>query len=142
MRRTLDRSAGSSPGLRAGGRRRWRAGNRRPHRLGAVMDSRVDRSGRDPEDRSDLRAGKPDVMGEHERGSLLDRESQEGSLQLVPIDELAEPVVDRRFLDRGDIDLHRASSTAPDLVVAGADDETVEPGIEPVTVAQPAEVSP
>ena len=64
-----------------------------------------------------------------------------------PFDQVAigEPVVDvaaDRFVDRPDLDLDRPSATPPSLIEAGIHEESVEPGIEPVRITKPGQVSP
>jgi hypothetical protein len=43
---------------------------------------------------------------------------------------------------RAQLDFDQASSTAPSDLEAGVDGQSVEPGIDPIEIAQPRQVSP
>jgi hypothetical protein len=102
----------------------------------------VDGPGRDPEDRCDLGRGQADVVRQDQRRALLHGECEKGSFELVAIDELAELIDRRRVIDRQDRDLDRAPLAAPDVVLAGVDEEAMEPGVEPIGVAQTPKIAP
>jgi hypothetical protein len=77
-----------------------------------------------------------------ERGPLLDGQSKEGTLDLVSIDELPEAIFARRLVDLGDGDLDRPPSAPPDLVLAGSNEQPVEPGVESIAIPKAAKVAP
>jgi hypothetical protein len=95
----------------------------------------VDGPGRNPEDRCDLGSGETDVVRQDQRRALLHGEFEEGSFELVAIDELAKLVDRRRVIDRQHRDLDRPPLAAPNLVLAGVDEKAMEPGVEPIGVA-------
>ena len=102
----------------------------------------MDGPGRDPEDRCDLGGGQADVVRQDQRRALLHGEFEEGSFELVAIDELAKLVDRRRVIDWQDRDLDRPPLAAPNLVLAGVDEEAMEPGVEPLGISQTPEVTP
>jgi len=81
-------------------------------------------------------------VGQDERGSLLDRELQERPLELVTVDELSEAILERRLFEHVDDDLHRPSAPLPNLVLAGIDEQPMQPSVEAVAIAQTAKVTP
>src|SRR4051794_15639883 len=74
---------------------------------------------------------------------MLRVEPVEGPLDLVPVSN-APHVVDAGLglVDGIDLDLDGASPAPARLVEAAVDEETMEPGVEPVRVAKPGQVSP
>jgi hypothetical protein len=74
-------------------------------------------------------------MGQDECRPVLHGELQEGTFQLIAVDQLAQAILDGRLIDDEDRDLERSPSPAPDLVLTGVDEEPMEPGVEPITVA-------
>ena len=83
-----------------------------------------------------------EIVGQDECRPLLDRKLQEGALQLVPIDEPAEMVLDPRLVDGEHGDLVWPPPEAPHLVLAGVDEEPMQPGVEPLRIAQAAQLMP
>jgi hypothetical protein len=81
-------------------------------------------------------------VGQDQRRPLLDGELQEEPLELVTVDELAEPVLAGRLIDRQHRDLDGSPPALPDLVLAGIDEEAMEPSIELVAVAKTAKIAP
>ena len=82
-------------------------------------------------------------MVHHEDGPLLDGQAPEAALQLVAVGQVAWP---RRRVPpgRGAAGGPRPSAGARrrDFVVAGVDQQALEPGVEAVGVAQAADVAP
>jgi hypothetical protein len=73
---------------------------------------------------------------------VLDCQLQEGSLDLVAVDESGDLVAGRREVEVFDMDVQRLPARPPDLVAARIDEEAMEPGIEPVGVPKGAQVAP
>ena len=69
-------------------------------------------------------------------------EARECPLEHVAIGELAGQVGRGRHVDGCQLDLDDATSTSPHLVETGIDDQSVQPGVEPVRVAQAREIAP
>jgi hypothetical protein len=79
-------------------------------------------------------------MQDHD-GALLEGQSAEGTLQLVPVGHLASGVGRRRVeAQSAKVRLERPLPTA--LVVAGADDQTVQPRVEERWIPQRGKVAP
>jgi hypothetical protein len=90
----------------------------------------------------DLRAGKPQVVIEHEDRPLLAGQPSEGPLELVASGDARLGVFDDLFVIG---DQPQARLPAPDvahLCVARIDEQPVEPGFEPIVVAQPRQLPP
>ena len=102
----------------------------------------MDGPGRNPEDRSDLGRGQAHVMRQDQRRALPDGKLQEGTLELVTVDQLAERIVCASVLDLEAKDLDGPPGPPPRLVRAGADEEAMQPRVEPFGVAERAQVAP
>ncbi len=81
-------------------------------------------------------------MGEDEGGPLLNGQLQERPLDGVAVRDPCKVVTWRRRLQGELPDLGGAASGAPHLVVAGVDEQPVQPGVEPIPIAKGAEVAP
>jgi len=106
------------------------------------MKSGGDGPRRDPQDPSDLGCRKPDVVGQDEHGAVLDGELEKSSLQLVAVRELGEVVPRLLTLHRKVRQLDGTPASTADLVVAGVDEESVEPGVEGTGVAETPKLPP
>ena len=84
----------------------------------------------------------PGEVMEHEHGSLVGVEAPEASLQQVAVGDAARLVADDRRGDRREVDLDGATSPLAVDVEAGVDRQPIEPGPEPVRVAQAGQVPP
>jgi len=102
----------------------------------------MDGSGRDPEDRRDLRSRQADVMGEDEHRPVLDGKGKEGAFDLVLVDQRRDVVGRVRAIQREGWDDYGPPARPADLIATGPNEEAVEPGIEPLRFAQGAEVPP
>jgi hypothetical protein len=78
---------------------------------------------------------------EDDRDALIGLQAPEATLQLVAIGGCLAGVGLRR-LEPEDPDLGRAGSMAPALVGAGIDEQAVQPGVEPIGIAQAGQLSP
>ena len=89
------------------------------------------------------RHGHPDVVVEHEDGTLLRRQGG-GSRVRAGHDPATSPVevADRLRAQWRQLDLDRPATTPPGDVEAGVDGQSMEPGVEPVRVAQARKVAP
>ena len=115
---------------------------RRAHRAMGVVETRADRAHRDPEDLGDLGRVTALEVAEHEQGPLLGRQVAEAPLELVPIGDADEVVGRGRDVQRQDAEVRDPSTLALRLGEAGADDEAMEPRVEPVWIAEPGQVTP
>jgi hypothetical protein len=97
---------------------------------------------RNPEDRSDLGRRQADVVGQDQRRALRDGEFEERSFELVAIDQLAERIVCASVLDLEAKDLDGPPGPPPRLIRAGADEEAMQPRVEPFGIAERAQVAP
>lgn len=74
--------------------------------------------------------------------ALVRVQATEAALDLVPLDGPRELIGCARQLDAGEIDLADGPARAPQLVVARSHEESVQPGLPSVGVAQRREVTP
>ena len=81
-------------------------------------------------------------MGHHEHRPVLHGKLEEGPLDLVAIDETGDIVLGIRSIDRFDRHLKGTSPRPSYVIGAGMDEESMQPGIEPVAVTKTAEVAP
>ena len=101
-----------------------------------VVESRSGRPRGDLEDLGDLHEGQPEVVVQDEDRPLVDREPAEGALQLVAIGDGGAPI--RASMARRPAAPGRSpTSAAPaGLVVAGVDEDPVDPGLEALGLPQ------
>ena len=69
-------------------------------------------------------------MGQDEHRPVLDGKFEEGSLQFVAIGELGEVIAWLHPVDRERRQLDRAPARSPGVVIAGVDEQPVQPGVE------------
>ncbi len=81
-------------------------------------------------------------MVEDQHGSLLDGEAADPAVELVPIDDLQDVVRRIARLDREGADVRREATRLPSLLVAGARQGAVEPGLEPIGFTERLEIAP
>lgn len=81
-------------------------------------------------------------MGHHEHRPVLDGKLEERPLDLVTIGEAGDIVPRVRSIDRIDRDLEGTSPRPPDVIGAGMDEESMQPGVEPVAITKTAEIAP
>ena len=91
---------------------------------------------------SDLGHGQPEGVAEDEDGALLRRKSSEAALQLVAVVDRQELVGVGRSIRLEQDDIGRELPATSRLGVAGIDEDPMEPGVEPVEVAQGGELAP
>jgi hypothetical protein len=108
----------------------------------SVMKTGTGRPDRDPQGRCNLGQLEAVEVAQHEEGPLLDRETAEAALELIPVDDLTELVACARDLDRKDPEVEDAIALTFGIRKAGAHDQAMEPGIEPVRVAKAGKVTP
>jgi hypothetical protein len=91
---------------------------------------------------ADLVERQADIVVEHENGPLVHVQAAEAALQLVTVEQ-AEVGIGLGNLERGDVDLHRTPAPAlACLAMAGVDQQPVQPGVETIRIAEPADVPP
>ena len=78
---------------------------------------------------------------EDEHGSLFDAQASKAPLELIAIGDQSSGITMSHRFD-GELDLDRPSTAPPRGIEAGVVRESVEPGLEPVGVAQPRQVPP
>jgi hypothetical protein len=81
-------------------------------------------------------------MGHDEHRPVLDGESEEGPLDLVAIDDAGDVVLGIGSIDRIDRYLQGTPPGPADVVSAGMDEESMEPGVESIAVAETAKIAP
>ncbi len=113
-----------------------------PHLPGRVMEPRVDGARRNPEGARGLGCRHADVVDEDEHCAMLDAELQERPFELVTRGDRRGVVGRRDRVDNHVRHLRPAPPRRAPLVGAGPDEQSMQPGVEPVRVAQAAQVTP
>ena len=106
------------------------------------MQPRLGRAQRDAERGGDLRQGHPKEVMEHDDRAPAGLERPQAAIEEVAIDDARREVARRRDRGSGSARLRRAPPTAPHEVETGVDEQSMEPGVEPVGVAQRGQVPP
>jgi hypothetical protein len=107
------------------------------------MEPGLESADRDVEDSGRLGIRQPEVVVDHEHGTLLGGQPTKASLQLVPYGGQLLRVTWCPCVGHRHLDLHDAALPDPPcLPIAGVDQEPIEPGVEPVRVAHGADVQP
>ena len=70
------------------------------------------------------------------------RKASKGLVEQLAIGESAGDVVGHRRVDRHQFDLDDAALAAPDEIETGVDEQSMQPGIEPVGIAETRQVTP
>ena len=81
-------------------------------------------------------------MRQDEHRTVLDGELEEGTVDLVAIDDPGDIVARIGMIDPLDRDVEAPTTGATRLVSAGVDEEPMEPGIELRAIAKAAQVAP
>src|SRR5262245_55399995 len=79
---------------------------------------------------------------QNHQGPMRRVEARERSLDEVPVGQMARIVAVRRFVDREKGDLDGATPSPTSLVEAAVHEKTVQPGVEPLRITKPGQVSP
>ena len=79
---------------------------------------------------------------QHEDRPLFRRQPPETPLELVAIGDLARPVLDLRPVDRQEADVGAPIPPPAGFRVAGIHEEAIEPGVEPVRIAEAGQLAP
>ena len=117
------------------------AARARPERLDRVVEPGLGGPDRDFEGIGQLARSQAEVERENEDRSLSRRQATKSPLQLVAIGELVCAIELGRFAWQ-DGDLGPPPSTVAPDISAGTDYEPVEPGVEPLGVAQRRQIAP
>jgi hypothetical protein len=107
-----------------------------------VMETRASRTRRDAEDLGDLGRGVALVVVEHEQCPLFGREPPEPAFELVPVGDREQVIGRGRSVDRQHSQVRGSAPLARRLVDAFTDDDTVDPRVEPVRIAEASQVTP
>jgi hypothetical protein len=106
------------------------------------MESRSGRPGRDAEQFGDLDEGQADVVVEYEDGPLLHREPTVRTLELIAVRDRV-GIVGRRWpADGQDSDVRPPRLSPLRLVVAGMNEDSMDPRLEAIRVAKMREPLP
>lgn len=84
----------------------------------------------------------PQVVVEDDNRAAIRAEVPEGAIEEIAVDDVAAEVGDDRGVQRGQLDLSQPPLAAAGKIHAGVHEQPMEPGIEPVRVAQRWQVSP
>ena len=107
-----------------------------------VVESRSGRPRGDLEEFRDLHEGQPEVVMQHEDRPLFDREPAERPLQLVAVGEGGAAIRRRWPIHGQDADLRRPLPRPLRFVVAGVDEDAMDPGFEPLRLPKIRESAP
>src|SRR5690349_1988723 len=106
------------------------------------MQPRLRSAERDAERGGDLRQRHPKEVMEHDDRAPAWLERPQATIKEIAIDDGRREVGRHRDVDRGELDLDRAPLAAPHDVEAGIDEQSMEPGVEAVDIAQRRQVAP
>ncbi len=114
----------------------------RAHRPVGVVEPRASGAGGDVEHLADLVRIEAQVVVEHEDRPLLGRQPPEPALDLVAIGERGEVIRRRRSVDRQDPNGRDPGALAARLRIADVDEHSLEPGVEPLRIAEAGQLAP
>jgi hypothetical protein len=115
---------------------------RGPHGVACVVESRTDDPRWDAQLVRDGVQGIPLVVREQEDRALVGGQSPEPTLEFVPIGERQHVVRSSGLVDRENPEVGRSAPLARGMIDAFVDDEAMEPRVEPVRIAEPAQITP
>ena len=107
-----------------------------------VMKSGTDRPEGNAEGLGNLLERQIEVVVQHHDRTMVDGQSPESTLELIAVDDRAEPVRRRRLVSRQETEVGRPVTGSASLRVAGADEKPIRPGIKSCRVAELRQVSP
>ena len=107
-----------------------------------VMKSRAHRARRSAERVGDLREAVARVVVEHEDRPFVGRQPAEAALQLVTLTDPEQVVGCGWPIDRQHAKVGRSATLARRVSDADIGDDTVDPRVEPIRIAEPTQVSP
>jgi len=102
----------------------------------------LDRPDRDVERPRDLLEWHPQQVVERDDGTMCGVEVPERPIEQIVLCKVVREVSRRGCIGRDELDLDRSSTTVPGEIEAGVDGESVEPGVEPIRVAQARKIAP
>jgi hypothetical protein len=108
----------------------------------SVMKSRSNRARRNAEHVGDLRRGVSDEVVQHEDRALVRREPSEAALQLVAVGHAEQVVRSDRGVEGQNAEIGGATTFTRCLGDANVRQEAMDPGVEPVRIAEAREVTP
>ena len=106
------------------------------------MQPRLDGSDRDVEGHCDVGQRHPDVVVKDDDGPALLIQLAKNVVDQLPVGVLRGAVRHGRRVKRRELDLYHAPMPLPDLIQAGINGESVEPGVEPVGISKLPEIPP
>ena len=106
------------------------------------MKARLRRAQRDAQRLGHGRHGQPFVVVEDEDGSLIDAQPTKAAFELVAIGDQPGRVAAGGWRRPAELDLDRPAPALTGRIDAGVDGQSLEPGIEPVRIAQDRQVPP
>jgi succinyl-CoA synthetase beta subunit len=108
------------------------------------MESRLRRSDRDSQDRGDVGQGEIEVVMEDDDSPELGLEPEEAALDLVAVGDSGRVIGRDRAAQRNvvKLDLDPVTPQSAGLVDARANEESMQPGIEAIRVAERGQIAP
>jgi hypothetical protein len=106
------------------------------------MEAGLRRAQWDAELRGDIRERHPEVVVQDDDCAPLRREPSHGCIEELPVGERRRRVHDGWSIDLAELDLDDPTTPFAGDVETCVDGQAVKPGIEPVGIAQSAQVSP
>ena len=113
-----------------------------PHRPVGVMESRASRPLRNAEELGDFGRRQPEIVAKDEDRSLIRRQPPETTIQLVPISDGEQLVASDRAVGRKDLEDGGPALRFASFRVAGVDEQAMQPGVEPIRIAEPRQLAP
>jgi riboflavin biosynthesis pyrimidine reductase len=107
-----------------------------------VVEAGLGGAHRDAEGVGDLGQAEPEEVVEDERCAMVGRDPAQAAVELVAVGEELTAVGQGTVVVRQEAKVGRVTAMSPRLVVAGIDQESAQPGVEPLSVTQRRQVSP
>ena len=106
------------------------------------MQARFRRADRDTESGCDLGKLEVEVVVEHDHGPMRGIQAAEATFELVAIVGDGFTVAGGRGVEPRDLDVEPVSAEPPCFVDAGSNEETVQPGVDAIGIAQRGQITP
>ena len=106
------------------------------------MEPRLRGPQRDPQRAGNFRQRQVEVVVKDDEGACLRLEAAETALELVTVGHERQRVVEDRHVDGDELDIEAMAPEPARLIDAGADQQTVEPRVEAIGLAQRGQVAP
>jgi hypothetical protein len=106
------------------------------------VEARFRRPERDPQRDGDLRQWQVEIVMKDDEGTRLRLEAAKAASELIAVNGDREAAIDGWRVDVAELDIDTMTPKPARLIDAGADEQSVEPGVEAIGAAQRRQVTP